>query len=138
MPRPQHKDIPTCRICEVLLTIINWFKADRERPRYICKNCHKNYARSWKRRFSLRHYVQGKLIKLRGIKRPYPRNGRCEICNNKHKRMPYHHWDDKDISKGIYLCHRCHWIAEGIDHINSEEGKEYIRLKQEIDDAKKI
>ena len=54
-------------------------------------------------------------VRLRGNKRPYPLDERCELCRRKKNlrrkgltRLAYHHWDDSDLSKGIWLCGKCH------------------------------
>jgi predicted amidophosphoribosyltransferase len=52
-------------------------------------------------------------------KRLYPKDQKCELCNRVKKRLPYHHWDDNNKSKGIWVCNRCHtvvtYIEEGIE-----------------------
>lgn len=47
-------------------------------------------------------------------KRPFPNNV-CEICGRQQRRLAYHHWNDSDIAKGIWICCPCHSMAEGID-----------------------
>lgn len=81
----------------------------------------------------------GKVI--RGLsKRPYPKG--CEWCllfastPPKPVRLVYHHWDDKLPSLGLWLCHRCHHIAELMDKPQAPEiMSHYRRLKLDIERA---
>lgn len=70
-------------------------------------------------------------------KRPYPNDNKCEICNRvmvidkPHGRhLNYHHWDHDNLNKGMWICNRCHRVAEGI-----ERGYHtiYIELKNRIE-----
>jgi len=55
------------------------------------------------------------------IKRPYPSDGNCELCHERPtKKLAYHHWDDTNVSIGIWVCQYCHGIIEGIDRGNIE------------------
>lgn len=49
-------------------------------------------------------------------KRPYPEDKKCELCHKGPRLLGYHHWDDKNISKGLWLCPVCHPFAEKVDH----------------------
>ncbi len=53
----------------------------------------------------------------RGVthKRHYPFDEKCEVCGRGQRRLGYHHWDDNDYSKGIWVCIPCHNLAEGFD-----------------------
>ena len=55
--------------------------------------------------------------RLSGTKRPYPYGiyGICELCNKPKQRLDYHHYDDNDLSKGVWLCSFCHRFAEAAD-----------------------
>lgn len=61
-------------------------------------------------------------------KREYPTNHQCEICKE-HKRLVYHHWDDNDLSKGMWICVLCHTAAHWLDKHAEDE---YHLLKQKI------
>lgn len=53
----------------------------------------------------------------------------CEICNHEKRKLDYHHWDDSTPSLGIWSCHDCHRVAEGVDkglHLV------YLALKEKI------
>ena len=60
-----------------------------------------------------------------GNKRPFPVDEKCEWCGRKRiklechfrlepyrvygkKRLEYHHWDNNDLSKGLWVCRHCH------------------------------
>lgn len=64
-------------------------------------------------------------------KRPRPEDEACELCSRIPSRLHYHHWDDEDYSKGMWLCVVCHMFGEGIDKGCSEGA--YYRLKDRID-----
>lgn len=44
-----------------------------------------------------------------------PRTEVCELCGRNSRKLDYHHWNDSDFSKGLWLCHLCHAFAEGAD-----------------------
>lgn len=75
--------------------------------------------------------INGEQVIIHVDKRPWP--GHCELCNHEDRIIFYHHWDDKDMSKGIWLCYLCHIFAE----IADIEGKfeKYTTLKQKIIDT---
>lgn len=68
-------------------------------------------------------------------KRPYPLNGRCEICIAPLTKYDYHHWDDNNPSLGIWVCASCDYLAEGLDEMDRSPWKVevYRRLKEEIE-----
>lgn len=76
------------------------------------------------------HYVgtqiDGKHTVLKTpLKRNKPKG--CELCG-KIVRLSYHHWDNKNPSKGIWLCFRCHGLAESLDKDKSL-GNKYLLMK---------
>lgn len=71
-------------------------------------------------------YVDGRLVIIKVVKRPWP--GHCELCGNEGKRLSYHHWDDNDMSKGLWLCSPCHFFAERMD--DNKLTSRYINLKR--------
>lgn len=61
----------------------------------------------------------------------------CELCGNNRVKLDYHHWDDNNMSKGIWVCGRgnkCHELAEAIDLIDNGSllPSKYHKLKQII------
>ena len=65
----------------------------------------------WKANRVLTHLHSGSTHKVN--KRPRP--SECELCGSKAPRLAWHHWDDADLNKGLWLCFRCHMFAEGVD-----------------------
>lgn len=46
---------------------------------------------------------------IRGIKKhPLPENNQCPVCGCTHRMLNYHHVDDNNTLKGIWLCCYCH------------------------------
>lgn len=62
-------------------------------------------------------------------KRPYPLNQCCELCNRKTSHLVYHHWDDLNLSMGIWICNYCHCFCERCD---SGFYKKYIKMKDDV------
>lgn len=48
-------------------------------------------------------------------KRPRP-DDICELCGKKTEKLAYHHWDDTNLSKGIWVCFLCHMLCENVDN----------------------
>jgi hypothetical protein len=66
-------------------------------------------------------------------KRDY--SGKCEICGwipNGKKILAYHHWDDTNPSKGLWVCYVCHCFVERMD-----KGflPKYSTLRMEVENA---
>ena len=58
--------------------------------------------------------------------------GYCEICKRRNRKLSFHHWDSLYLEKGIWVCIRCHNVAEFID-----EGLDpmiYINFRNEMDE----
>lgn len=62
-----------------------------------------------------------------------PRTSHCELCGRastregKQIKLDYHHWDGADYSKGLWLCYRCHAVAEAAD--DGTTTMQYLELK---------
>ena len=65
-----------------------------------------------------------------GVKRPRPKNGQCELCVDE-KRLHYHHFDDADTLKGIWVCPQCHQFVERLEKVQGILEK-YSKLKSEV------
>jgi len=77
--------------------------------------------------------VNGERVRVN--KRPRPTN--CELCGRLKKILGYHHWDDDDPSKGVWVCGNCHWIVGAYEKKHSDIITErYIKLKSEIEQLK--
>jgi hypothetical protein len=47
----------------------------------------------------------------------------CELCNESCEILDWHHWDPNNLNKGIWVCKKCHPLAEYLD---GYEDKEYL------------
>jgi len=99
-------------------------------------------AHKVKRRNSyLRTTVNGVRKVFTVKKRPWP--GRCELCernvtalgrigrNRRDMVLYWHHWDDDNLEKGIWLCRRCHSFAGLMDCEEVDFVKKYLGLKED-------
>ncbi len=68
-------------------------------------------------------------------KRPFPLDGRCEVCSIEFSKSDYHHWDDSNPSLGICVCGACDFLVEGLNEIERNPWKVdvYRKLKGEIE-----
>jgi len=149
--------LKTCPICK------KEFEAYRKDKIFCSKNCtHKNWrnknpkrhyyhSRKWrlKNKEYYRNYMQRRERRfiLRGknneyyrvIKREYPKNNHCELCEEQKKRLNYHHCDDNDLQKnhfvkGIWICIQCHQLVESIERYSNWNKliKKYLYFKSII------
>ena len=122
-----------CRFCGVLLNIKkNWHPSCKKNRQYACKKClwfklMKPKRKEYNRKRTIQTKIDGKIIQLTGNKRNYKKN--CELCHQKKYRTGYHHWDNKNLLKGVWVCTWCHHFIECY-----EKGflKKWIKLKKEI------
>jgi len=126
--------IKYCSKCKVKLDNKNWSKFYRRIKQYKCRKCDNKHIHEWDRKHILTTFINGKETILKGNKRPYPKDQKCEICKEVRKFLIYHHWDDKDISKGVWCCpFECHGLAETLDK-NILLGNKYLKLKGKINE----
>lgn len=93
----------------------NEHKEERARRRIeLRNNGGKERARN-KARTRLR-MLNGRTLPDGECKRPPTEN--CEVCGQAFgsRHIAYHHWDDEMPAMGMWLCRRCHVIAEGVDN----------------------
>lgn len=88
---------------------------------------HTRKAKENARRFEVAT-TNGKIIK--GIKRDRPKDELCELYGFKPKRLNYHHYDDNDLLKGMWVCGECHWAVEKFEKENFF--KRYVDLCRQI------
>ena len=61
----------------------------------------------------------------------------CELCGRTHTnkgvvaRIVYHHWDDGNLNKGIWVCTGCHFLVEKLDNEFSLVSK-YFSMKRTL------
>lgn len=63
--------------------------------------------------------------------------GYCELCGVENVRLSYHHWDDNNPSKGIWMCYHCHNMITAYEKGKLKYLKEYIKLKELLDNPNK-
>ena len=123
-----------CTVCKVQLDDLNWDKDNKKDRLYHCNNCWRVHDRDQARKYTLQTYRNGKLIYLRGNKQDYPMDQKCTLCGRVTKKLDYHHWNDRDISKGIWMCYLCNQMS---DRIERKLHLKYLELKEEIELGKK-
>lgn len=134
---------------EKLREYYRWYyqahKEQMNERRRRCRLEHKEREREYNRQYALAHkeelrnyyrkrrlFVDGKQVF--GLnKRDYPHDNKCELCKEVKEKLDYHHWDGKNLSKGIWVCFVCHQFVEGLEKgLNPER---YFSLKRRIDEV---
>ena len=93
--------------------------------------------REWQRKHHLGTVnYKGDIIRVSGLnKRSYPDG--CELCNRNNCKLYYHHWEKSNYNKGMWLCFKCHQLAEIIDIMHPLSLEEliikYLDKRFEID-----
>jgi hypothetical protein len=139
LPSVYDEPIAKCRVCGVVLNEINWTPSFRKGNHRVCKRCWnarvvqyhrrnpnwKLYLNEYQKLFSV-HTGKGRIY---GKKRK--RTECCELCGRRPSRLFYHHWDDNNLMKGMWVCKLCH---DSI-HLFLERGlaTKYLELKSQID-----
>ena len=122
-----------CRKCGEILTINN-ISGMGKTGQQICKNCRRNWMRE---RVIYSLDGQHRQIFCGLHKRLYPLDGCCEICNEKAIHLGYHHWDDQNPSKGLWMCGSCHWLCNYTDRLEKWNYKQnlekYLFLRRIMD-----
>lgn len=70
-------------------------------------------------------HINGKCITCK--KRIYTE--KCELCGYKGIQLQYHHWNNLDTTKGIWICVICHSF---INRLERGLDKVYFKLKKRI------
>jgi hypothetical protein len=117
-----------------------WYIKNRKKIREKAK-----LRRPQKRKYERITALTTKNKKISGIiKRNYPIDNKCEICEKSFNWLAYHHWDDNDLQKGkfikgIWVCRKCHlFITIGenqsnyIKYYKKQIEPKYLNLKKEI------
>lgn len=122
--------IKRCTKCLINLTDKNWSNCNQKEKNYLCKNCERKMITDYNRKNSV-----GSTYKiLKGNKRPYPKDQKCELCHKVKKLLTYHHWNDKDLRKGIWVCNREHLYITGYEYTKLHKTfiKKYLKLKNKL------
>jgi len=133
----------TCSKCKMVFPI-DKFNRDKNTSSgysHYCVKCKVNSNRKSrnknidKYRIYARNYMRIHRIGQNGKdfrnvigKRDYPNDNLCEICEEK-VRLVYHHWDNSDFSKGMWICTKCHVASHWLEKYNP---KLFYDLKHKI------
>jgi len=56
----------------------------------------------------------------------------CEMCNRPGVKLDYHHWDSSHLEWGLWLCSRCHQVAEAAE--GGVSTNRYLDLKKQVEE----
>lgn len=105
-----------------------WRERHPEKSRQMVKEYRKKHPEV-RRKWTRNHVLSTKNKQIYGNKRPFPEDNSCELCGDEKTRLEYHHYDDNDLLKGLWLCVRCHIFAEKTD---KGLQRRYFELKETI------
>lgn len=92
---------------------------------------HKEYAYEYYRKYYRECMLNGKRIP--GLKKR-KWTGYCEVCGRENIQLDYHHWDNNNLSKGLWVCvNPCHLLCELVDKGNLSLAQVYLKLKRCLD-----
>lgn len=123
--------IKYCRKCRSILTIENTTPSVRTVD-YICRKCFRIVNKTWKKANSVETFKDGKSVRIYGRKRERPQNDLCEVCTT-NKIEGYHHWDDTNLLKGMWICNSCHYLANSLEKLKDGRAKKYFNLKNKLE-----
>lgn len=133
----KRRENPECTKCKVKLTNENWLPSNQKSGHQRCASCERKRAKA--RTQQLRDYRRKYIVRsadnkyLKGKKRAW--TPICELCKKRPRLLGYHHWNDDDLSRGVWICPPCHVKVEAVD--NPEFVKKWKNLKANIDEQKK-
>lgn len=137
-----------CPHCKLVKDIEEFSKSKATKDGFHgwCKLCCKSYHSKNRTQLSRKARDRRRTTLLRSTtekawsgltKRPY--TNYCEVCGKPHSlHLNYHHWDDTNPSKGIWVCFSCHMIITLYESGKSAKCiKKYLLLKEELDEEAK-
>ena len=111
-------------------------------PEVETKELYDKYGREYRRAHGYDDYLRKwralKMMQVQNGKKvwipiPYRRSKpeKCEVCSKVTRRLLYHHWNNNDLSKGLWVCDQCHRIAEGVEAVSRhvDTMKSYLDMK---------
>lgn len=91
-------------------------KEERKRENRKYYQTHKEERKKYAKLYSRKHKLQSGSKKWHYGLNKRDWTGYCELCGRENTHLAYHHWDDKDLNKGIWVCFTpCHQICEQVD-----------------------
>ena len=102
------------------MTIRNYLHPEVQEPERLRR-------RDYKRLNRVGTTINGETRQFRARKRARPET--CELCGRESIKLNWHHWDDDNLSLGLWLCSYCHIFAGRVE-INLVE--RYLKLRDRI------
>lgn len=97
---------------------------------------HPGYRKAYSRKNYMTLYIDGKRVRIRVPKRRRP--SWCELCEKQSERLDYHHWNDEKPVFGLWLCTRCHRLAEVADRTDGNSlTNKYLALKGVVEESQR-
>ena len=138
-------DTKVCPKCKIEKPIEDFGNRTGRKCQFYCKVCHSKYNSDWykrnkerasanHRRVTRRTSLTSSNKRFKGLhKRVYPNH--CEICGVlRERRLHYHHWDDSNPSRGIWICFYCHRLVEFYEKgLIASYLRKYLTLKQIVE-----
>jgi len=165
LPAPYKRSKPyCCELCGSLSNNLGWHHWDNNNASmgiWVCFNCNvfaealdntpeilSKYQSLVKDTISSDNFdanlrvctrIDGKVITvMTPYKRSRPVDNKCELCSTS-ECYYYHHWEDTNTNRGIWICGRCHQFAEKLDKNGIELVIKYLKMKdQETNRVSKI
>ena len=78
------------------------------------------------KRYARQHRLSSGGMTFTVNKSPRPPDDTCELCGRISRKLNYHHWDNLNMHKGVWVCFPCHRMCEGID---KGLGRKYRRFQ---------
>lgn len=131
-----------CCTCRQTLPLSEFYRETKspDGVRRQCKKCHIKTNQKYiernrdlvriKRRDYMRKYRIGGpngYVRVKN-KRDYPNDEKCEVCKEK-VHLVYHHWDNSNFAKGMWICTKCHVAAHWLEKYTSNI---YYDLKRHL------
>jgi hypothetical protein len=105
-----------------------YYYKDLEKSRRKSREYWKKHPEKWQIE-RLGTVINGQPVTIYHLnKRRRPEN--CELCQKQRKRLVYHHWDDSNFNKGMWLCLGCHHFISRVERGDLEI---YERIKIKIE-----
>lgn len=120
-----------------------WIEKNRERHNARCLNYYYRHReerlaygkkKQERTRQNTIHYGQrGRPDILNVTKDLYPEDNRCSYCGRTiHYSLRWHHWDDSNPGDGVWLCQKCHAIADALLRRSIKKGIPIAEAKIQI------
>jgi len=133
--------------CHSVLTILRKYLSEWKHIEFDGRELYNKYCRKYRKAHMYRDYLErwrADKIRIRiggrwvwmSISERRTRPEKCELCSRPTKRLVYHHWDNDNPAKGLWICSRCHWVAEAIEAVSKQDKlvNSYIAMKELVEE----